>query len=200
MSAPSRSAVGPRLLILVVAAGALAVYFAVGRAGPPPETKGPGKDFLSGMDNKDAKEVAEVQAPLWKRDLPPGEAPEEPAELHVNVTVDRASGKNRLRIEISEAHGYYVQHFRLRIWYTDGGTIEDPDESPHSFISVVDRYLKTNDTLVWCAELNPAELDEVGGSIGTDEDWAAEVVFHDERVRLENPDPLPELADSGACR
>lgn len=187
---------GARLIILVVVAGALAVYFAVAKNREPvtieleelPE-EGPSADELA--------KIREVQQILTDRPLP-GREPAAIPDVAVSVEVDRTSGKNRLFFNITEAHGYYVESFRVGVWYKPSGRDIDPEDSPLHFEVYVNDYVKVNDTLRTCAEVVPAELSRVGGDMGTSANWDAEIGWHG-RAREKDPDPLPPLARATSC-
>jgi len=172
----------PRLIILIVAALGLAVAFAV-RSATPEKTE---EQKESGNDGK----------MIWQFELP-GEEPEEEAEFDVNVRVDTSTGKNRLVLEITEVHGYYVEYLEADIWYT-GGKETDEGRGPLTFTHRMNRYLKANETLVECLEVVPRELSFVGGSIGTDADWAAEITSYN-RARATNPATFPPVGGESRC-
>ncbi len=180
-----------RLLILIVLAGVLAVYFAVGtnRAPAVVETATDDDEWMT-REERERIEIEKIE--LWRRPLP-GEEPSEPPELAVTVEVDRASGKNRLCFNITEKHGYYVETFRIQVWYTRED-VTGPENSPLRFTVYKNEFLKANDTLRTCAEVVPAELVLVGGDIGTTQNWDATMIYHG-RARLKNPDPLPIITD-----
>lgn len=177
-----------RLVILVVVAGALAVAFAM-RSSAPPE---PPDKFDTGLSDQELRLVREKQTMLLNRPLP-GREPEVPPEFNVEVVVDPTGTKNRLYFYITEAHGYYVEDFALLVWFNSTGFEAGPENS-RTFQHYVNKYLKANDTLVDCMELVKPELDSLGGDIGTDRNWGAEVTSHG-RAREKNPDPLPIPAD-----
>jgi len=127
----------------------------------------------------------------------PGEEPEEDAQFDVNVRVDKASGKNRLILEVTERHGYYVETLQALIWYS-GGTGLDPASAPVVVQFFMNRYLKANETLVDCIELVPGELRDIGGDIGMDSDWSAEITSYG-RARAQNPASFPPVGGKGHC-
>lgn len=183
-----------RLLILIVVAGALAVGLALRPNNP--KAAGQTKPGFQAPGGKSITRVRQEQEPMRERELP-GETPPDAPIFHIDVEVDRASGKNRLVYYLTEEHGYYVQRFMIDFWYTDG-TIEGADESPLVVTQAIERYLKANDTLTYCLEIVYPELDRIGGDIGTSENWEAAVISHG-RYRAQNPDPLPLLGEAGAC-
>ena len=64
----------------------------------------------------------------------------------------------------------------------------------------MNKYLKSNDTLVDCMEVVPAELGDIGGDIGETSNWDAEIVtWMAERVRESDPDPFPLIYESDRC-
>jgi len=186
----------PRLLILILAAGGLAVYFAL--AGNKPATTANSNGVQKAGDDRGltAEQRREVITELAKLPLA-GEEPPDAPEISASVEVDTSSGKNRLVVTLSEAHGYYVEGFRLRLWYK---TTPDTDyaDSPLHVEHFLDKYIKANETLRDCFEVVPAELKRVGGDIGTTENWAVEVSWHG-RARAQNPSPLRYRPDDGRC-
>lgn len=189
------SRMGARLLILIVLAGGLAVYFAVGKNNAPAvvETVAEDDDW---MTKEELERIRKEGIDLSKRPLP-GKEPAEPPNLAVTVEADRTSGKNRLYFNISESHGYYVESFRIQFWYKRGG-VTGPDDSPLPLTHYVDNFLKANDTFRTCAEVVPAELSRVGGDMGTTQNWDAKIIWHG-RAREKNPDPLPLVTDMDRC-
>ena len=137
-----------------------------------------------------------MQKALSERDLPGREPAEEP-EFFINVTVDPTGRKNRLFLDVSEAHGYYVETFRFVVWYkpTPATTL---GESPLRIEDFKDVYLAANETLRVCVDLVPSDLAKTNGDMGADENWDAVIVRHG-RAREQNPDPLPILADAFDC-
>jgi len=185
-----------RLIILLAVAGVLAVALALRPAKPPPPAF---EGTIADDKNRDRKELDLLGTRLWLRELP-GEEPPEPPILHIDVAVDTSSGKNRLVYNITEEHGYYVETLWVDFWYKDA---EHPtkEESLLVVTHPIENYVKANETLTGCIELNPAELEDVGGDIGTTENWGARIYRKEgSRARAQNPDPLPPLGDAGACR
>ncbi len=180
----------PRLIILIVAAAGLAVAFAVRSASPPSAG-----DEISG-DNPASAEIRDPQKLVWEFELA-GDAPEEEAEFDVNVRVDTSTGKNRLVLDITEVHGYYVEYIVADIWYVGGDELDDADYQ-FTFTHRMNRYLRANETLVECLELVPRELSFVGGSIGSTEDWAAEITNYN-RARAANPESFPPVGGEDRC-
>jgi hypothetical protein len=186
-----------RLLILIVLAGGLAVYFAAGKNRAPAVIEPAAEDEnAGGMSKEEIEKIRLEQTELCKRPLPGVEPPEKP-DLAVTVEVDRTSGKNRLYFNVSESHGYYVETFRIQAWYKREG-VTGPEDSPLEWTLYVDNYLKANETFRTCAEVVPAELSRVGGDMGTTANWDATTIWHG-RARAKNPDPLPFVTDMGRC-
>ena len=185
----------PRLLILLVLAVVLAVVLAKKVSNPPPpvETDEANEEFMS---DEDEARVRETQKMLSQRPLP-GEEPPVPPELDIQVAVNQTSGKNRLDFWISEAHGYYVETFKIEFWYKENPDM-DSERSPLRFEDFRDKYVPAKGTLKDCMEVVPAELRHVGGAMGTDENWGARILWHG-RARVKNPDPLPALANVSRC-
>jgi hypothetical protein len=186
-----------RLLILIVLAGGLAVYFAARKNRAPSvvvtTAEDQGGDGMT-LEDRVRKETEKIE--LCKRPLPGVEPPEKP-DLAVTVEVDRTSGKNRLYFNISESHGYYVETFRIEAWYKREG-VTGPEDSPLSVGLYVENYLKANETFRTCADVVPVELSRVGGDMGTTANWDAKIIWHC-RARAKNPDPLPFVTDMGRC-
>jgi len=184
-----------RLLILIVLAGGLAVYFAAVKCRAPAVVEPTSADD-DGTTKEERDRINNEKIELCKRPLP-GKEPVEPPDLAVTVEVDRASGKNRLYFNITESHGYYVETFRIQVWYKREG-VTGPDNSPLTFTVYKDDFLKANETFRTCAEVVPAELSRVGGDIGTTQNWDAKIIWHC-RARETNPDPLPLVTDMDRC-
>jgi len=184
-----------RLVILVVLAGGLAVYFAV-RPKPMPKAQAEGEDMTiitaDGQTRDDIVTKTVSEQPIS------GTAPADPPDLSVQVDVDTSGGRNRLLFTISEAHGWYADTFNVVAWRVGPG-VDGPDDSPLSVAVHVNDFLKANETLQTCADVVPAELSRVGGQIGRTEDWGARIISHG-RVREKNPDPLPRVSAAGRCR
>ncbi len=185
-----------RLLILIVLAGGLAVYFAVGKNTAPAVIE-PAAEDEDGMTREELEQKRKEQTELCTRPLS-GKEPAESPNLAVTVEVDRSSGKNRLFFNITESHGYYVETFRIQVWYVRPG-VTGPENSPLRFTIYKDDFLKANETYRTCAEVVPAELSLVGGDIGSTENWDARIVWHC-RAREKNPDPLPIVTNMDRCR
>jgi len=185
------SPMSARLLILIVLAGGLAVYFAVG-TNRAPAVVDPAADDGDWMTQEERDRIEIEKIELSERPLP-GREPAEPPDLAVTVEVDRTSGKNRLCFNITERHGYYVETFRIQVWYKREG-VTGPENSPFPFTVYKNEFLKANETFRTCAEVVPAELSLVGGDIGTTQNWDASMIYHG-RAREKNPDPLPLVTD-----
>ncbi len=176
----------PRLLLLVAIAAGLAIYFASAKSRNPSLIL---DEPIEDVENEGDLSILESRK-LTLDELPlPGRAPAEPADIAVRVEVDRSRGKNRLYFTLSERHGYYVEQFRIAFWWKKGGLDKE---------QFFDRYLLANETLRLCLEVVPAELDMIGGDIGSTSDWDTEISWHG-RVRDRNPDPLPPDKDLGRC-
>ena len=184
-----------RLLILIVLAGGLAVYFAVAKNQAPAvvETAAENDDW---MTQEEVDRVREEGIEVCRRPLP-GKEPVVPPDLAVTVEVDRISGKNRLFYNITESHGYYVETFRIQVWYKREG-VTGPENSPLRWTLYVDNFLKANETFRTCAEVVNAELSRVGGDMGMTQNWDAKIIWHC-RAREKNPDPLPPVTDMDRC-
>lgn len=183
----------PRLIILVVAAAALTLYMATRTAAPPPNEA----DDDTALKGDELANIRLLQTLLELRPLE-GQEPPEMADLSIQVEVDPTGEKNRLYYYITEAHGYYVETFKITFYFKP-----DPDtpieDSPLRVSTYLDDYLKAKDTLRSCTEIVPGELGRVGGVMGTSEQWGAEITEYG-RARMHNPDPLPPLTEVGKCR
>lgn len=185
-----------RLLILIVLAGGLAVYFAVAKNRAPTVVE-PAAEDDDGITKEERERIDQEKIELYQRPLP-GKEPAEAPDLAVTIELDRTSGKNRLYFNISESHGYYVETFRIQVWYTRAG-VTGPEDSPLRFTVYKNEFLKANETFRTCAEVVPAELSRVGGDMGTTQNWDARIISHG-RARGKNPDPLPLVTDMDRCR
>jgi hypothetical protein len=189
---------GARLLILVVLAGGLAVYFAFAKKPTQVVEEEETPTYLMPADNVDGgleavrtKQILVAEQPIGGRE------PKEEPEIDVQVEVDTSGGKNRLYFTISEAHGYYVDTFQLRAWWVEEG-VTSPEDSPLSLGVYLNTYKKANETLRTCVEVVPAELDKVGGDIGTTKNWDVILESYG-RAREKNPDKLPIISEVGQC-
>lgn len=181
----------PRLIILILLAGGMAVYLATRSTAPAEEPLA-----RLGAEGIPIGETDESMVVLSKRPLE-GEEPSEPAEFDVRVEVDPTGLKNRLFFYITEKHGYYVEEIELTLWHVaePGLEFEDTDLRVPHFIN---DFIRANATFVGCVDVVPAELVRVGGDIGTDENWAAHVESWG-RARLEDPNPLPVVVHAMNC-
>lgn len=185
-----------RLIILIVVAAALAIAFAMRSAAPPGAQDDDMPIFLAGPEGNTPEQILAAQKMIGNDPLP-GEEPEEEADFDLRVTVDTSGGKNRLRLYITEAHGYYVEFFNLSVWY-QGGDVTGEDDSPLVISHKINNYLAANQTLSDCLDVVPSELSEIGDDIGTDADWAGEVVSYT-RARAEDPATFPQLTEMPRC-
>ena len=173
----------PRLLILIVVAAGMAIYFAAVKGGAKPDDT---------VVSKSGSDPTPFQGTLDTLKLA-GSEPAEKPDLAVQVEVDRSKGKYRLFFNITEAHGFYVEQFRVRFWYVKAGVTGAAD-SPVNLSQFFDRYLPAKDTLRVCMEVVPAELSRVNGDMGDSSNWKAEIESHG-RARAKNPDPMPPRTD-----
>ncbi len=185
-----------RLILLIVVAGGLAVFFATRPRMASSAASSALNAELTEAERLELQRIRQMQIMLGKRVLP-GQEPPEAVEVNVRVEVDVSSGKNRLYFTISEAHGYYVETFQLEAWYVDENTT-GPHDAPLRVEALLDIYLKENETLRECIEVVPAELDHIGGDIGKTADWDVQLMSHG-RARAKNPDPLPLISDAARC-
>lgn len=183
----------PRLIILVLVAIGLGITAAIKLSGKSTAVEPPTDQLDADVDRA---QIELLQTMLGARPLAGEEPPEEP-DLQIQVAVNTTSGKNRLDFWITEAHGYYVEEFVLEFWYKTEPDMQ-PEDSPLTVPHNLQAYVQANQTLRDCVEVVPAELDRVGGDIGTTENWGARILRHG-RARVKNPDPLPPLADRLPC-
>ena len=178
---------GARLIVLIVLGAGLAVYYGT-RTPVAPDAHVKIQEFDS-----DKPEPGQM---LWHYDLP-GEQPAEPPDLELSLSIDPADGKNRIYFTISEAHDYYVESFVLEFWY-----LTDPDtefhESPIQIEQPVDLYVKAGEVLEYCTDVVFAELDLIGGEMGTIDNWAGRITGRGStRYRSANPPELRREEVSG---
>ncbi|MCO6436492.1 MAG: hypothetical protein J5J06_05340 [Phycisphaerae bacterium] len=188
----------PRLIILVVLAIGIAGYWAWKVSSAKPESTVPELKPQVPPEEETDPEIRDARIrgeELWKRQVDCERAPGEP-DVSVRVEVDTSTGKNRMWLYFTEAHGWYAQYFAVDIWYTGGDESVDKFDSQYSFEVRKNEFIRAKDTLRTCIELNPGELARVGGSIGKTGDWKAEVTYTDPRACVTDPDPLPALPDS----
>lgn len=175
----------PRLIILLVLALGLAIWFATkSNDNKPGASAPPAPEELTTDATAEARKVELAEIPL------PGNEPSEPAQFSVKMEVDQSSGKNRLVFYITEKHGYFVETMNLRLWYTPTGKDIDTKESPLVLTHYINDYMQAKQTFKGHLEVVPAELAQVGGKIGASENWRGEITkYH--RAREADPNPLP---------
>jgi hypothetical protein len=185
-----------RLILLILVAAGLAIGFAMKSSAPPTMQTEAAELAFDTDDGRTLDEIREEQRTLAERPLPGEEPPVEP-EFAVAVSVDPTGKKNRLLLDVTEEHGYYVESFRIGVWYkpTPDTTLQ---ESPWRSETFVDLYLKSNETLRVCMDLVPAEANKFGGHLGSAENWEGKVLWHN-RSREKNPAELPRLAEAYDC-
>lgn len=187
-----------RLILLVVVAGGLAIAFAV-RSSAPPQSGAPETEdaVLAGERGVSLEQYRLLQTSLDRRELS-GREPEVGPEFIVEVSVDPTGRKNRAFVDISETHGFYVETFRIGVFFKSKPETT-LDDSPLTVEHFADQFIPANGTLRTCIDFNPNELNKVGGVMGLDENWHAEVLTYG-RAREANPNPLPEQAEAFDCR
>lgn len=181
----------PRLLILIVLAGGMAIYLAT-------RTTAPAEETLVGIEGPNGKIEISIEAmvPVWNQPLA-GEEPSERAEFDVRVEVDPSGRKTRLFFYITEEHGYYVESPNLTLWHVAEPGLE-LDDTNLRVPYIINDFIRANETYKGCVDVVPAELANVGDDIGTDQNWAAHVESWG-RTRLENPDPFPTVVHAMSC-
>ncbi len=177
----------------------MAIFLAM-RPAPPAQDMVAAEEptFLPAEEGQSLEDIRVVQTMLTERELP-GEEPAIPAEFNIQVEVDPSGEKNRLYYYIDELHGFYVETFRLELWYLPTPDTTQ-DESPLMVPALINDYIKANETYKGCLEVVPAELNDLAGDtgIGTDENWRGRVIYYD-RARETNPDPLPPVVRMSTC-
>ena len=189
----------PRLLILIVLAGGLAIFFAT-RASAPESDDGVLQTADAGESNEerlDRERRDELAIEVHKRFLP-GSDPEVPPVFDVRVEVDPTGEKNRLFLYITEEHGYYVETITIVFRYFDSPDLDWEDGTYVASSYLLD-ILKANETLKACADITSNELDGIGGAMGDTSNWRAQVTKHG-RARDKNPEKFPLIDDYGKCR
>ncbi len=176
-----------RLLILLVGAAGLAVFVAFRTSAPPRQTD---------TGESQGSLLKQIDLLVIQQPPPPGEEPEVPPEFDIQVEVDASGGKNRLVFYISEAHGYYVQAPYIQIWWKEPGQEIEPENSLYVIDMMVNNYIKAGETFKDCIEVTGPELFDVGGDIGSSENWAATVYRHS-CARVKNPDEFPSVDKTG---
>jgi hypothetical protein len=189
----------PRLLILIVLAGGLAIFFAT-RASAPQSDDGGIKTADADESDKERLERERrnvIQIPAHKRPLP-GSKPDVPPVFDVRVEVDPTGEKNRLFLYITEEHGYYVETLTIAFRYFDSPDLEWEDGTYVASSYLLD-ILKANETLKACADMTSNELVGIGGAMGDSSNWRAQVTKYG-RARNKNPEKFPIIEDFGKCR
>jgi hypothetical protein len=172
----------PRLVILIVVLVVVAVVAGVKMTSQPEETDEvtKAKNLAPTVDGQPG-----IKKPLDQIPLPGNEPPEEPS-FDVDVKVDLAEGRHRLRFYITEEHGYFVETLRMNLYYLP----DEAEQDEAMFITelFINRYLRANDTLEYYTELTPVEMNMIGEDMGTDDNWLAEIIYH-HAAREQDPDP-----------
>ncbi len=175
--------VSARLVILIVAAGGLALAFAFRTSAPPSEIV-----LDPGDIQEEVKEILQYALP--------GEEPEEPAEFDIQFEVDTSTVKTRLVMYITELHGYYVETLDVRFWWKGDDPDLERDDSTYSFVYHINNYIKANETFKDCIEVSVPEIERVRGDVGTAESWGVRIErYH--RARHENPEVFPPVSTTG---
>jgi hypothetical protein len=73
-----------------------------------------------------------------------------------------------------------------------------PEQSPFALQQSLDQYIPANETLRGCIELDPALLRQVGGQIGTSENWGQRSSATTGPARA-TPTPCPPNASCSAA-
>jgi hypothetical protein len=67
------------------------------------------------------------------------------------------------------------------------------ENSPVRLEQHLNLFIEAGKPLEYCMELVPAELAQVGGSIGVSQNWRGRIKWH-HRARRTSPSPLPAVA------
>lgn len=182
-----------RLLILIVLAGGLAIFFATRASAPASDD--PIRQTTGSPE--EMERIKELETPLHERPLP-GSEPQVPPVFDVRVEADLTSAMNRLFFYITEEHGYYVETFTIAIRHFDNPDLEWEDGTYVASTYILD-ILKANETLKLCADITNNELEALGGVMDDSSHWRAQVTKHG-RAREKNPEKFPLVDDFGKCR
>lgn len=185
-----------RLMLLLVLAVGLAVYFAVRTPSTPAAGSDEGQTFAA-EGGLTQEQVREMQTPLRKRPLA-GPTPNVEPDLSIRVEVDPSGKKNRIYYYITESNGFYVEEFQIDFYFKPEPNAEKQD-SALIIPLVVQNYLIAGETFEGCTEVVAAEMDRIQGDMGSDENWAAEITSHG-RYRARNPEKLPLLPEVAKCQ
>jgi len=174
----------PRLWILLVLAGGLAVYLGVRTSTP--------------VDSEVARERPPEEDEKIQLSTVPLECdvPSEPPQLSIRCEVPPGD-KQVIHYFIDEAHGYYVESFDLEFYYkpAPNTTIEN---SPLTATQYVDNYLIANDTYRGCIYVTAIEMKDKIEHMGTTENWGARIANHG-RYCAQNPQKLTPRSLKGRC-
>lgn len=186
---------GPRLVILVVLAIGLAVFLALRASRPAQVVEAEDAKAVGDRSPEEREQLDWEQKQLSMLPLECN-VPADPPELSIRWEVPPGD-KQAIRYYIDEAHGYYVETFDLEFFYkpTPDTTV---DESPVVVPVYVDNYLKANETFHGCAFVVSAELKDIGGQMGTTENWGAEIVDYG-RYCATNPEKLVPRSSTTGC-
>jgi hypothetical protein len=169
-----------RALILVVLLLGLVGVLVVTRSGDKDTTATDGDDQSVVRTGEPSESGEWHLEPCARRPLP-GENPEEEPEFETKVVVDQDSGKNQIKLTITETHGYFVETLRVNLWYRDSRY--------YAVETFIDDYISAGSPLEWTVPVTPAEMDEIGiedQNLGSAEDWEVEIVNYN-RWRTEDP-------------
>ena len=182
-----------RLLILLAIAVGLGIYFLVtDRTVEVPDVPQEGIPFEEDLD-----EIRERQKMVWQQDIECVQEAPTPAEISVQVWVDPADGKNRIYYALTEANGYYVDTITLTFWYKENAETT-PENSPLLIDVPLNNFIPANEPLNECIDVVWAELQNIGGDMGTTENWAGRVEeYH--RACLGNPKKMPVVTKATSC-
>jgi hypothetical protein len=171
----------PRLVILIIVLVVVAIVAGVRMSSKPTETE----VTVTPTDEPIRDGERGVTKTLDKMTLPGDEPTEEPS-FDVDVQVDLAEGRHRLLFYITEEHGYFVETLRMNLYYLE----DEAEQDEAMFVTelFINRYLRANGTLEYYTELTPVEMNMIGGDMGTDDNWLAQIVYY-HAAREQNPDP-----------
>ena len=182
-----------RLLILLALAAGLGVYFLLSdRSVEVPDVPQEGIPFEEDLDV-----VRERQKMVWQQDIECVQEAPGPAEIAIQVWEDPADGKSRLYFALTEANGYYVDTINLTFWYKENENMV-AEESSLVVRVPLNNFIKANEPLNDCIDVVWAELENVGGDMGTTENWGGRVDgYH--RACLGDPKRMPTVTKAISC-
>ncbi len=153
----------PLVAVLVVVLAALVVYLAMRQ---PPDTRPP-------IADTPPKDVPTIPG----EDL--GGVPADgPGDFQVAVVAKKVGAQSRLEFTVTEANGWGAQGVYIRFWHLvqneETGEWEQDDRMDPVEV-LPGEPLRFGEPLVYETTLTGVELGQLGGELGTTEEWAAEI-------------------------